>query len=264
MLVCVCVCVCLCLWIREYVFVHTSHLHGAMPHRFHWGVWEQRLSISSAAVPPGKSLIIISWMMSLCHAPRSRPVASSLQHPSRPFSLFSPFSPRLPLFLFLAFSFYSLSFICVAYCSSFISPSPLSIYLPPLLPICLYHSFSSFNSNKLNVEPHSICLSLSLFFLLVHLTCPFFFVFHFIWSCRRKCRRFTANCRIQDQTKACSTLPRQMLPMCNDAPYFWITIQQTLIVSSVVLCVVLLSVITVKSVTVWIKVASRCKSCLWT
>lgn len=56
LLVFVCVCVC----IRVYECVHTSHLHGAMPHRFHWGVREQRLSISSAAVPAGKSLIIIS------------------------------------------------------------------------------------------------------------------------------------------------------------------------------------------------------------
>lgn len=37
------VCVCgvneaVCVCVSGYVFVHTSHLHGAMPHRFHWGV----------------------------------------------------------------------------------------------------------------------------------------------------------------------------------------------------------------------------------
>lgn len=34
LLVFVCVCAC----IQVYMCVHTSHLHGAMPHRFHWGV----------------------------------------------------------------------------------------------------------------------------------------------------------------------------------------------------------------------------------
>lgn len=94
------VCVCVCMWV--YAYVQTSHLHGTMPHRFHWGVWEQRLSISSAAVPAGKSLIIISWMMSLRHAPRSRPVAASLQHPPTPiFSASFSFSISGAFFLFI-------------------------------------------------------------------------------------------------------------------------------------------------------------------
>lgn len=126
LLVFVCVCI--------YVCVHTSHLHGAMPHCFHWGMWEQRLSISSAAVPAGKSLIIISWMMSLRHAPHSRPVAASLQHPSLLLSLFSPFS----LFLFLAFSLYSLSLTCAVYCFPYIF-SPLSPFLfPAFIILCLH------------------------------------------------------------------------------------------------------------------------------
>lgn len=162
---------CMCL----YASVHVC--------RFHWGVWEQRLSISSAAVPAGKSLIIISWMMSLRHAPHSRPVAASLQHPSLSLSLLSPFSLLLPLFLILAFSFYSLSLVCAAYCSPSIFSLSLTLPPPPSLSLCLHH--------------HSLCLylipwiwltlfSLSVFFFLSLLfwhTLPF--ISHFLWSWKK-------------------------------------------------------------------------------
>lgn len=158
-----CLCLYVCVCIRVYVCVHTSHLHGAMPHRFHWGVWEQRLSISSAAVPAGKSLIIISWMMSLRHAPHSRPVAASLQHPSLSFSLFVPFSLLLPLLLFLEIFFLFIIFhmrrtlliIRLLLCS-------LRPTLTPPLSLCLYHSFTSFNSKELNEDIHSVFLSFPL------------------------------------------------------------------------------------------------------
>lgn len=128
-----CLCLYVCVCIRVYVCVHTSHLHGAMPHRFHWGVWEQRLSISSAAVPAGKSLIIISWMMSLRHAPHSRPVAASLQHPSLSLSRSSfHFLYFFLFFYFWKFSFYSLSFTCAARCLSsvFCSAPSVRLWLP--------------------------------------------------------------------------------------------------------------------------------------
>lgn len=127
------VCVCVCMWV--YAYVQTSHLHGTMPHRFHWGVWEQRLSISSAAVPAGKSLIIISWMMSLRHAPRSRPVAASLQHPPTPFSptLLSIFSASFSFSISGAFFLFIISRTCCVLLPIYLLFSSLS-FCPCLIP----------------------------------------------------------------------------------------------------------------------------------
>jgi len=151
--------------IRVYMCVHASHLHGAMPHRFHWGVWEQRLSISSAAVPAGKSLIIISWMMSLRHAPHSRPVTASLRHP--------PLFPYLSLSLFsllLPPSIHYLSHVLrIAHhlSSRLLSQSgslslllSLSLYLIPWIWLLLF-SLAVFTSLSL-----SLCSSDTLFYLL--------------------------------------------------------------------------------------------------
>lgn len=148
---------CLCVCILVYLCVHTSHLHGAMPHRFHWGVWEQRLSISSAAVPAGRSLIIISWMMSLRHAPRSRPVAASLQHLPVSLSIWL-------LLLFQAFPFYSLSLACAAFCSPSFFPS--HSFIPWIWP------------TRFSLSVFSFLFSLSLVLLLC---C----IFHLLWSWRK-------------------------------------------------------------------------------
>lgn len=79
----------------------------------------------------------------------------SLSHSSFHFLYFFLF------FYFWKFSFYSLSFTCAARCLSSIFCSLRPTLTPPLS-LCLYHSFTSFNSKELNEDIHSVFLSFPL------------------------------------------------------------------------------------------------------
>lgn len=102
----------------------------------------------------------------------------SLSHSSFHFLYFFLF------FYFWKFSFYSLSFTCAARCLSSIFCSLRPTLTPPLS-LCLYHSFTSFNSKELNEDIHSVFLSFPLSATLAQSLFKFFFISRSLFSCEK-------------------------------------------------------------------------------